>query len=63
MHEMNRSLLIMTDSSSSKFSLRAYPPWPDLPVTDTGFWDPPTVPLTVLRGDGQANDPSLTLTN
>ena len=28
-------------SSSSKFSLRAYLPWPDLPVTHTGFWDPP----------------------
>jgi len=27
--------------SSSKFSLRAYLPWPDLPVTHTGFWDPP----------------------
>ena len=50
-------------NSSSKFSLRAYLPWPDLPVTNTGFWDPPPVPLTVLRGDGQANDPSLTLTN
>jgi hypothetical protein len=28
-------------TSSGKFSLRAYLPWPDLPVTNTGFWDPP----------------------
>ena len=27
--------------SSGKFSLRAYLPWPDLPVTHTGFSHPP----------------------
>jgi hypothetical protein len=32
---------VSTLASSSKFSLRAYLPWPDLPVTHTGFWDPP----------------------
>ena len=30
-----------TYSSSSKFSLRAPPPWRDLPVTHTGFSGPP----------------------
>ena len=39
-------------NSSSEFSKRACLPWPDLPVTHTGFWDPPPVPLTVLSGDG-----------
>jgi hypothetical protein len=50
-------------ASSGKFSLAR------LPTLDTSagdghrFPNPPPVPLTVLRGDGQANDPSLTLTN
>ena len=35
------SMLFGVTTSSSKFSLRAYLPWPDLPVTNTGFWDPP----------------------